>query len=217
MKKYICLFILLVLSISSIAFSSDDFKEKAQEIENKYSFRQLKRHEGGISQIYTLLTMCENFKLIQSVQKGEIKYPKLKNILHHFDNVIRKKGKTKKSFIELYEYLNDRIPEGEVTHGSMDIIEVLENGGDCNDVSPVFYSLFKYYGFNMYVIIGSSHNIKENTDVLHAWLGVEFEEDKIIELDPLWYGPYYELNRRKGRYFDLFDVKDKYVIKRKFK
>lgn len=211
----IIIILIIILCMPVFTFASS-YKEKVIERENIYTFKPLNEHEGALSVVLTLLTMCENFKIIDNVRKGKIKHDKLKDILDTFDMMILD-GINKKNFIKMYNYLNEQIPDGNITDGSMDILEVLNNGGDCNDVSPLFYNIFRYYGFdNIWVIIGQSW--KNNENILHAWIYMEWSENgkiKEVELDPLWYQYYIELNRiSKDMTFEIINVKDKYHRKR---
>lgn len=213
MKKIIIL-CLIVFIFPSFA-SSKSFKEKADELENSYKFEQIGKYEGAISQIKSMIIMVDNLFIIEQVQNGEVSQPKLKKILNRFNKLI-KNGRTKSTFIKMYEYMNDQFPENRTTKGSLNIIEVLSNGGDCNDKSPAFYSIFRYYGFKIYAIFGKAIYIGDdptNQDGLHSWIGVEFD-DKFIELDPLWYGPYYEIKRISDfmTWNDVVDIKDEYKV-----
>lgn len=213
MKQIIA--ILIVLCLPSFVCASS-YEERVMERENQRTFKPLNEHEGAFSVVLTLITMCENFKIIDKVRKGEIKHDKLKDILDTFDMMILD-GINKKNFIKMYNYLNEQIPDGNITNGSMDILKVLNNGGDCNDVSPLFFNIFRYYGFdNIWVVVGQSW--KNNKNILHAWVYMEWSENgKIekIELDPLWYQNYIELNRMpENMNFEIMNVKDEYHRKR---
>ena len=208
--KYIIYILIILFLLCSCSIAEDDVFKRIQEREDSYTFTPFKDNmEGAFSRIQTLITMINNFKYIDNVQKGHLKHNKLEMIIDTFDEIIKNKGRSKETFIILYEYLIDMIPKGRLTMNSNNIFQVLDEGGDCNDMSPLFYSLFEYYGFNMKVIQGRS--IKENEKVeLHAWIGVEFH-NKLIELDPLWYGLYVELKRiSNDPTWEICDIKDKY-------
>lgn len=218
MKKliYILIFVLYNSSliadqiyINSNTFSN--FEQKVKEREDSYVFLPLQENEGLISRIETLRTMIENFDIIDNVRKGEIKNDKLKKILNTFDDMI-KNGKTKINFIRMYNYLESQLLNNRLTKGSENIITVLEKGGDCNDVTPMFFSIFRYYGFDNIWIVGGE-SFKKGKKTLHVWLYVEWM-NTFVELDPLWYGSYIELNRMNGMKFDILSIKDEYIKKK---
>lgn len=210
MKKIIYILILLLVC-SSFSFADKTFEEKVKEHESKFTWKQTQKYQGAISEIKTLITMCDNFIIIDDVRKNKIIHEKLKTILDKFDDIIKHKGKSKDAFVEMYDYLASQMPDGKLTHGSVGILDVLDNGGDCNDFSPAFYSIFRYYGFEIYVITGQVFK-KDDSDEpgLHAWVGVVLNK-KLIELDPLWYGSYYELHRiYNENKWNIMNVKEKF-------
>jgi len=203
MKRYI-IYILVLMFSCSFAMASD-FEKKVKEREDSIMWEPLKKYEGSLSLIETLIVMAKNFHIIDDVRKRNMYHPKLRYILDKFDFMC--KDKSKDTFIKMYNYLNKQIPEGRNNKGSIDILEVLDHGGNCNDVSPLFYSLFGYYGFDIYVMVGKGTHSSKN--FLHSWIAVLIDNE-FIELDPLWYGPYFQIYRLGADIDSVMDIKNKY-------
>jgi hypothetical protein len=178
-----------------------DYFRRVDSLENIGTWVPLKIAEAGLSHLATNFTAINNFEIIEgvdSIARQDLKdeYVPLKDVLLSLDSINIKNLKPREKLRQMYNYLTDHIQAGKTTINSV-AIEKLASGqlGDCNDVSPAFYALLEYYGFDSGMCFGRSIDDNGKSVGYHVWIGVNLPEG-YIELDPTWYNAFVPLEER---------------------
>ena len=128
----------------------------------------------------------------RSIHKEYIPLKKLvdgmeKIYYNHDDKIMKLK--------ESYNLISTYIQSGEITKDrSMNILYLTNNNmGDCNDLTPAYTALLRYYGFDVKMPV--SFVTLDTLTALHTWLQVKID-DKVFDLDPTWHTTFMPLNPR---------------------
>ncbi|MFH0831445.1 MAG: hypothetical protein V1886_01085 [archaeon] len=182
--------------------STLSFYQKVDEQERELEFHCLQDFEGSISQIESLITAINNLKLIREGDRANIyklkeEYIPLKVLLDKLNRVYHKKLAQQTKLKELYEIISAEVKSGEATHESLPLEKLVQGAkGDCNDLSPAFFSLLNYYGIKTYLRCGKV--IDKGEEGLHEWISVEID-NTLFDLDPTWYGSFCPLEDRNKK------------------
>lgn len=195
------------------------FYQKVDERERSHKFIPLEKFEGSISNIESLITAIDNFKLIKKVDRAKLSaLPKehipLKVLLNKLNRINRKRISRQEKVRRLHDTISDSIESGEETSESVSLEKLVQGvKGDCNDLSPAFFSLLNYYGIKTYLRCGKV--IEKGEEGLHEWVGVEID-NVYFDLDPTWYGTFCPLEDRNEK-IEHTSLKDEYMVFKKNK
>lgn len=160
------------------------------------------------STIDTEKTKEKNMELIYGLKKGSIKdsYDKIKALLSKTDEIVASTNDELETIAKIYDFLQENLAvKKEDTNKSLSLVEILEKRkGDCNDLSPAFYSIIRIYGINIELVYGGVSIKRKDYDWFvgnHTWLRVKLKSGQTFDLDPRWHDRFVPLEPRSGTTF----------------
>lgn len=190
------------------------FYQKVDEQERNHKFIPLEEFEGSISVIESLITSIDDFKLIKKVDQTKLSaLPKehipFKILLNKLNRIHLKKISRQEKVRLFYDAISAEVQSGEETPESVSLEKLVQGvKGDCNDLSPAFFSLLNYYGIETYLRYGKV--IDKEGEGLHEWISVKTDGIH-FDLDPTWYGSFCPLEDRNEK-IEHTSLKDEYMV-----
>lgn len=181
-----------------------DYLKYVDSTENNYYWSKLDSSrviKSSLTDTYT--TAINNFDMIFLTDMSNMcnlstKYHSLKKVLLSLDSIASESYNYSEQLVLSYELLQKNILNREDNQSSIPMNELF-NGktADCNDIVPAFYTILRYYGYDVCMRFGTILNLDGKFLGNHVWLSVNID-NIIIDLDPTWYGSFAPLENRSN-------------------
>lgn len=186
-------------------------------VERNHVFQRKTKNEAKESEEKMLMTTRTNMFLLEELDKykqEEIprKYQKTKEMMKKIDLVYLKEKNELKKFQETYKIIRQYIHSNGNVDGTLSLEELTNGkGGDCSEMTSAYYSILKFYGFNIYMRISRAKAKEDEQAYGHAWLHVKLDAGS-FDLDPRFYKDMLTPIEDRDKNINYISIEPKYVM-----